>query len=75
MNKQDRAAVIRAICKELQVQMLEQNERIPESWDGVELRQLLADTAANGTPMASMDDKRKGRRRAYEDAKARYRLG
>ena len=74
MNKQERAKAIRELCEDLQKEMLAVNDRIPDSWDGVELQQLLADTASKGTPVGSMEDKRGKRRRDYEEKKARYRL-
>ena len=46
MTPEIQRGLIRDLCDNLTRTMLERAQRIPEDWDGYELRQLMADVAA-----------------------------
>lgn len=43
MNKQEKKKFIKDYCKHLQASMLNQVSKMPENWDGLEIRELFAD--------------------------------
>lgn len=45
--------------------LIEMVKRMPDSWDGLELRQLVADQAVSNAKWVAMSNKRK---RAYKNA-------
>lgn len=44
MNTEEKTAFIETITANIRTDLLKVVDRIPEEWDGFELRQLLADT-------------------------------
>ena len=64
MNQQEKTQFILDITENLRSTLLEQVDKMPEEWDGVEIRQLLTDLAAskfNYHPMS------RARKRAYKN--------
>ena len=47
MNKREQAKLARELCSNLKADMLKAVARIPDAWDGIELRELMADLARN----------------------------
>ena len=45
MSKKDQRRIIRELCNNLKASMRADSGRIPENWDGIELRQWLAERA------------------------------
>lgn len=58
MNKKEQRQFIINICDNLKTNMLEKVDKIPENWDGFELRQYFADKAEEFNWFV-MDSKRK----------------
>lgn len=44
MTKTDKKRFIRIVCNVARDDLLKKVDRFPESWDGIELRQLIIDT-------------------------------
>lgn len=63
MNKKEQRQFIINICDNLKTNMLEKVDKIPENWDGYELRQYFVDKAEEFNWFA-MDSKRK---KSYEN--------
>lgn len=52
MDKQEQARIINELCDAQRAKMLEGLDRIPENWDGHELRWWFVDVADEGLAMA-----------------------
>lgn len=62
---------IRELCDRIRDDVMRDAEKMPEAWDGHELRRLLADRFEESASMsAPMENRRKARRRDYENARA-----
>ena len=64
MNQQEKTQFILDITTNLQNALLERVDKIPEQWDGIEIRQLLVDVAKrqfNYRPMSP------ARKRSYNN--------
>ena len=59
MNKQEKTQFILDITDNLRDALLERVEKIPEQWDGIELRQLLVDVARSQFNCRQMSPARK----------------
>jgi len=57
MNQLDQRRIIHELCENLQRNMLRKLPRIPESWDGMELRELLTDTAREDFAVRQRDNR------------------
>lgn len=66
MTLQEKESFIRELIAAMEKRMLKCVERMPEDWDGVELRQFIADTAQYNIMPHLLKGKRK---REYENAK------
>lgn len=66
MTLQEKESFIRELMAAMEKRMLKCVERMPEDWDGVELRQFIADTARHNAMPQLLKGKRK---REYENAK------
>lgn len=64
MNQQEKIQFIRDITDNLRDTLLERVDRIPEEWDGIELRELLMDVAESQFVYIKMPVSRK---RAYNN--------
>ena len=47
MNKQHHKAMVKGILKSLEKTLLDKLKDLPDEWDGIEIRQWIADTYAN----------------------------
>lgn len=65
MNKQEKIEFITNILEGLKQEAIQKVDRMPEEWDGFELRQYLADKAADFV-WPSMKEER-GRKRKYKN--------
>lgn len=69
MNQEQKIAFIQNLTSSVAVELIKkvQDGRIPENWDGHELRELLADkfTAERSEPLSN---KRSARYKAYRNA-------
>lgn len=75
MNASDKAAFICELCDRVRDSAVADTGRMPEEWDGHELRQLLADRFAGEVSWSRpMQNKRGARRRDYENARATLNL-
>ena len=59
MTKKDQRRIILEMCRSQRKAMLERLPRIPEQWDGHELRALFQDVATYGYGHSTMDGKRR----------------
>jgi len=66
MTAKEKQSFIQELMAAMEKRMLKCVERMPEDWDGVELRQFIADTANHNTMPQLLKGKRK---REYENAK------
>jgi hypothetical protein len=46
MDRENQARIIRELCDGMRESLLERLDRIPEHWNGIQLRLLVADLAA-----------------------------
>ena len=70
MTKEEQIAFVRELADAVTVSIVTNiaNGKVPETWDGHELRQLLADRFAQSAGISdSMKNKRRARRRDYEN--------
>jgi len=58
MTKKDQRRIIRELCNNLKASMRVDSGRIPENWDGIELRQWLADRVQENVNYRRMDGAR-----------------
>ena len=65
MDKQAKRAFIRDLCTAIRNKLLDSVERMPEEWDGHEIRQLITDTTREGAGTTSVMAPRTRRRRDY----------
>jgi hypothetical protein len=59
MNQQEKTQFVLDICDNLRDAMLERVEKMPEGWDGIELRQLMSDMITSNFNYCPMDRVRK----------------
>lgn len=68
MTKREQKHIVRTLCESIQSSVLQaiEQRRIPDSWDGIELRQYVAELAMNSraTWFQSLKDPR---RKEYEN--------
>jgi hypothetical protein len=64
MTKAEKKRFIRELCGNVAKEAQEKVSRMPESWDGIELRQYLADKFADAVMKGTMSPTR---RRAYNN--------
>lgn len=59
MNKQEQKIILAELCDRLRDDLLEhiRKHRVPESWDGIELRQWVSDSASRYTLIMSRERK------------------
>lgn len=65
MTQQEKESFIHELIAAMEKRMLKCVERMPEDWDGVELRQFIADTARHNAMPHLLKGKRK---REYSNA-------
>ena len=58
MNKEDRIGFIHELLKKFTHQFYEMNDRIPDNWDGLELRALLSNMVRDEDRFIKRDVKR-----------------
>lgn len=64
MNQQEKTKFVLDITENLRNTLLEQVPKMPEEWDGIEIRQLLADLATSKFNYQPMN---RSRKRAYKN--------
>lgn len=69
MDKQEKEMFIINMADSIKLALLQKVSKIPEEWDGFELRQLFADYINEQVNYAKMDRKRK---KAYNNARTVY---
>lgn len=65
MKERDQKRIVKELCGNLLAHLLENIDRVPEEWDGHELRQWMADTAASHYANMGAMCKGSQRRREY----------
>lgn len=66
MERAEQRAIVETMCKGLREIMLRKLDKVPERWEGMELRQLFADTAKESYTN-SRRDRRLGMWKDYEN--------
>jgi hypothetical protein len=69
MDRENQTRIIEEMCKGLREAMLAKLPRVPEEWDGMELRALFADTARENFTSGRRDN-RLGMWRDYANTRA-----
>jgi len=70
MNLEERKRFITELCNNVRDELLKAADRMPDAWDGHELRQILTDRFTESSNMSDpMRNKRGRRRRDYENEK------
>ncbi len=64
MNRQEKIMFIEELTNNVKNQIIEKVDKMPEAWDGMELRQYLSDKFKEAT-MPSFQKLEKGRMRKY----------
>lgn len=65
MNQQEKTQFVNDICDNLRHALLERVSKMPEDWDGIEIREFLADTVSTKFNYRPME---RSRKRAYANA-------
>lgn len=60
----DKVSFVEELTEDVKRSLLKNIERVPEDWDGIELRQWIADSFADAAPARVMD---RSRRRRYHN--------
>ena len=58
MNRAEKEQFIVELLKAMETRLLKRVKHMPEEWDGVELRQLIADAAKNNAIPSLLKNKR-----------------
>ncbi len=66
MHREDQTRIVEEMCKGLRETMLAKLDKVPERWEGMELRALLADTARENFVIGRRD-RRLGMWKDYEN--------
>lgn len=66
LTKEEKIKFIEGILDTMRESLLKKVDKMPEEWDGFELRRLIADYAEEQIAFAKMD---KSRRRAYNNTR------
>ena len=64
MTKQEQKGFLNDLINNVRAEILKTAEQIPEEWDGIELRWLIAEKF-NGVVFSGWSDKRNGRYKNY----------
>ena len=59
MTKEEKTAFVETLCNDLKGFILSKVDKMPEEWDGVEIRQLMEDAVAQQYNWTKMSSKRK----------------
>jgi len=65
MNKKDKVRFIKDLCNSVKNELISKIDKIPENWDGYELRELIAQKFRSESYL--MNDKRSKRYRDFEN--------
>jgi len=66
MDSNEKRRFIKDLCDNIKSTVVDSISKMPEEWDGIELRQLIADKARESTYILDRPENRK-RRREYRN--------